>query len=65
MVVQALGEAIRKLRGEGICLLLAEQNLCFARRVADRALILESGELRYSGTMAGLGPELQQRYLSA
>jgi hypothetical protein len=28
-------------------------------------VILESGTLRYSGTMAGLNPELQQRYLSA
>ncbi len=65
VVVQALGDAIRKLRGEGICLLLAEQNLRFARRVAERALILESGALRYSGTMAALSPELQERYLSA
>ena len=65
VVVQALGDAIRKLRGEGISLLIAEQNLRFARRVADRAVILESGTLRYSGTMAALNPELQQRYLSA
>jgi branched-chain amino acid transport system ATP-binding protein len=65
VVVQALGDAIRRLRGAGISLLLAEQNLRFARRVADRAVILESGELRYSGTMSGLSPELQQRYLSA
>ena len=65
VIVQALQAALLRLKAEGLCLLLAEQNLVFAGRVADRACILESGQLRHSGTMASLTPELRQRYLSA
>jgi branched-chain amino acid transport system ATP-binding protein len=34
--------------------LLAEQNLHFAARVADRAVVIESGRIVWEGTMAGL-----------
>jgi branched-chain amino acid transport system ATP-binding protein len=66
VIVDAMAGAILELKREGLCVLLAEQNLRFARRVADRACILETGQLRYSGTMAGLedDPGLRERHLA-
>jgi branched-chain amino acid transport system ATP-binding protein len=47
--------------------LLCEQNLRVARRVADRACIIERGRLCHEGSMAALdaAPDLRERYLSA
>jgi branched-chain amino acid transport system ATP-binding protein len=42
------------LKREGLSVLLSEQNLHFAHAVADRALIIEQGRIRYAGTMADL-----------
>ncbi len=66
VIVEGLARTIRELKREGLCVLLAEQNLRFARRVADRACILETGDLRYSGTMADLdaNSELRERHLA-
>ncbi len=66
VIVEGMARTIRELKREGLCVLLAEQNLRFARRVADRACILETGDLRYSGTMADLdaNSELRERHLA-
>lgn len=66
VIVEGMACTILELKREGLCVLLAEQNLRFARRVADRACILEIGELRYSGTMAELeaNPVLRERHLA-
>jgi branched-chain amino acid transport system ATP-binding protein len=49
-----------------LSVLLCEQNLRFARMVADRACIIEKGRLCYTGGLAGLegDPALGERYLS-
>jgi branched-chain amino acid transport system ATP-binding protein len=54
VVVERMAEAIRALKAEGLTILLSEQNLGFARLVADRATIIEKGRIRYEGTL----PEL-------
>jgi len=41
--------------------LLCEQNLNFARAVADRARIVEKGRNRYAGTMAELADDAAAR----
>jgi branched-chain amino acid transport system ATP-binding protein len=46
-----MAEAIRSLKREGLAILLFEQNLHFARLVADRATIIEKGRIRYTGRM--------------
>ena len=38
-------------------MLLSEQNLRFARTVADRALIIEKGRIRFDGTMEALAAD--------
>ena len=45
--------------------LLSEQNLRFANELADRAYVMEKGEIRYTGSIAALAaePDIRQRYL--
>ena len=66
VIVRALGEQIAALKREGLTILLSEQNLRFAARLADRAYIVEKGEIRFGGPMAALmGDEaLRRKYLT-
>jgi branched-chain amino acid transport system ATP-binding protein len=54
VIVQALGQQIAALKQEGLTIVLSEQNLKFAARLADRAYIIEKGQIRWDGTMARL-----------
>jgi urea transport system ATP-binding protein len=64
-VVRDIGEVIRKLNRElGLTVLLVEQKLPFARRVADDFFILEKGNVVATGPIADLNDGLVQRYLS-
>jgi branched-chain amino acid transport system ATP-binding protein len=54
VIVQALGQQIGALKREGLTIVLSEQNLKFAARLADRAYIIEKGQIRWDGTMARL-----------
>jgi branched-chain amino acid transport system ATP-binding protein len=54
VVVEQLAEMIVALKAEGLSLLLSEQNLHFARLVADRALVLEKGQVRFADSMHAL-----------
>ena len=66
VIVQALGQQIAALKREGLTIVLSEQNLKFARRLADRAYVIEKGEIRFEGTMAALDADvsLRRAYLS-
>lgn len=64
-VVRDIGEVIRKLNRElGLTVLLVEQKLPFARRVADDFFIMEKGSVVATGPIADLNDDLVQRYLS-
>ena len=54
LIVEQMADAIRALKAAGVTVLLAEQNFHFAARVADRAAVIESGRIVWSGTMAAL-----------
>ena len=54
LIVEQMEAAIAALKRDGLSVLLCEQNLHFAMRLADRAIILEKGQVRYAGTMAAL-----------
>jgi branched-chain amino acid transport system ATP-binding protein len=66
LIVEGVGGAIRELRREGLSVLLCEQNLRVARRIADRACIIEKGRLCHEGPMAALDADaaLRARYLA-
>jgi len=61
VVVEQMARTVRELKREGLGVLLSEQNLPFARAVADRAVIIEQGQIRYRGTMAGLAADAEVR----
>ncbi len=54
LIVEQMAAAIHALRQEGLSILLAEQNLHFAAEVATQAVILESGRVAWTGSMAAL-----------
>jgi len=66
IIVEQMGHSIRALKAEGMCVLLSEQNLHFCQSVADRAYIIEKGQIRFAGTMAELSANapLREQYLS-
>ena len=66
IIVEQMAQAIRALKSEGVSVLLSEQNLRFCQSVADRAYIIEKGEIRFGGTMAELTADaaLREQYLS-
>ncbi|HVW35280.1 MAG TPA: ATP-binding cassette domain-containing protein [Acidimicrobiia bacterium] len=49
VVVVELLEVVRRLRNEGVAVVLVEQSAELALQVADRAVFLEKGETRFSG----------------
>jgi branched-chain amino acid transport system ATP-binding protein len=65
LMVKTLTEAIGQIQKEGVTLLVADQNVKFARRVADRGYIMEKGQIRYSGRLEELwaNEEIVERYL--
>ena len=66
LIVEQMAATIRDLKREGLSVLLSEQNLHFAGLVADRAYIIETGQIRFGGTMAELAANdaVREQYLS-
>ncbi|MCE9620342.1 MAG: ABC transporter ATP-binding protein [Planctomycetes bacterium] len=54
ILVVRIFEAIKRLRDEGMTILLVEQNARAALRLADRGYVMETGRI----TLSGLGQEL-------
>jgi urea transport system ATP-binding protein len=64
-IVAEIGSIVRKLNREmGLTVLLVEQKLPFARKVADRFCILDRGRAVAKGSMDELSDELIQQYLT-
>ncbi|MFB4203257.1 High-affinity branched-chain amino acid transport ATP-binding protein LivF [wastewater metagenome] len=64
-VVREIGDVIRHLNREGgLTVLLVEQKLPFARRVADHFVILDRGERVAAGAMDELDDDLVREYLT-
>ncbi len=64
-IVQEIGDTIMRLnRQMGTTVLLVEQKLPLARRVADRFYILDKGRAVASGVMAELDGDVVRRFLT-
>jgi urea transport system ATP-binding protein len=64
-IVAEIGNVVRRLNREmGLTVLLVEQKLPFARKVADRFCLLDRGRAVASGEMPELNDELIQQYLT-
>ena len=66
VIVQQMARTVNRLKQAGLAVLLSEQNLFFANAVSDRAYVIESGRIRYQGTMAELNADVdvRQNYLT-
>ncbi|MFZ5964988.1 ABC transporter ATP-binding protein [Thalassococcus sp. BH17M4-6] len=66
VIVEQMARTIMTLKAQGLTVMISEQNLHFARAVADRAIIIESGEKKFDGSFAELEahPEIRDAYLS-
>ena len=49
-----MAESVLAMKREGVAVLLSEQNLGFAERVGDRAVVIERGHIRCEGPVAAL-----------
>jgi ABC-type branched-subunit amino acid transport system ATPase component/predicted MFS family arabinose efflux permease len=54
IVVQELIEIVSRLKSEGVTMIVVEQSLNVAAAVADRAVFLEKGQVRFEGAIADL-----------
>lgn len=65
LIVQELEEQVLRLKQEGISILLAEQNVKSALKLADRCYVMDRGRIRYQGTVDELrrNEEVRARYL--
>ena len=66
VIIEEMAKTILALKGEGLTVLISEQNLHFAGNVADRAAIIEKGMIRFTGTMDELkaNEAVRTQYLS-
>ena len=65
LLVEEMFSLIRRLHGDGLSVLLVEQNVAQSLDIAQRAYVLENGSLRFTGTPSELlaSRELKQAYL--
>ena len=65
LLVEELFGLISQLRSSGLAILLVEQNVGQSLDIADRAYVMENGQIRFTGTPAQLlaSDALRQAYL--
>ena len=54
VIVERMAAAVAELKAAGLAVLLSEQNLAFAAGIADRACVLEKGQVLWQGAMTDL-----------
>ena len=65
VLVEEMFALIRRLNGDGLSILLVEQNVVQSLAIAHRAYVLENGQIALSGPAADLAqhPDLRRSYL--
>ncbi len=65
LIVHEVNESIRKLKNEGLSIILVEQNFTMAQELADEMVVLNIGQVAFSGSSAQVmaEPELATRHL--
>ncbi len=65
MIIKELENQVRRLKTEGMPILLSEQNSSFIMRLSNRAYILEKGQVPWKGEVSELKdkPEIMKTYL--
>jgi branched-chain amino acid transport system ATP-binding protein len=67
LVVKTVFEIIAKLKEQGVTILLVEQNIHQALRIADHACVIKSGHIAMTGTGQELlaDPEIHRAYMGS
>ena len=63
IVVREIGRVLVQLKESGLAILLVEQNVPLALRVADRVYVMSKGQIMYHGAASGLDEDLKRRFL--
>jgi branched-chain amino acid transport system ATP-binding protein len=65
LLVDALGKQVRRLKDEGVTVLLSEQNAAFTTDLTERTYIIDMGMIRYEGETQDLieNEEIRKKYL--
>ncbi len=65
LIVQEVNESIRKLKNEGLSIILVEQNFSVAQELADQLVVLNIGQVAFNGSSEQVraDPELATRHL--
>jgi branched-chain amino acid transport system ATP-binding protein len=64
VIIQEIGRLLGQLKELGLSMILAEQNHRFALKYADRAYLIEKGQIRHEAAASELtGSDALQRYL--
>jgi branched-chain amino acid transport system ATP-binding protein len=65
LVVGEMLARLKQLKATGLAILLSEQNLRFSLELADRVYIIESGSIKFSGSVDEIrkNSELARQYL--
>jgi branched-chain amino acid transport system ATP-binding protein len=64
VIVDQLALTIQKLKDKGVSILLAEQNLKFARFICDRAYLIQHGSVCHESTIDALSGEVYEKYFA-
>ena len=64
VIVDQLADTIQTLKDKGVSILLAEQNLNFAKFICDRAYIIYQGSVCHESTIDALSNEEYEKYCS-
>lgn len=62
VIVDQLADTIQTLKDAGVAILLAEQNLNFAKFICDRAYIIYQGSVCHESTIDNLSAEAYEKY---
>ena len=65
MVVKVVFDIIAMLKAQGVTILLVEQNIHQALKVADRACVIKTGRISMTGTGSEIlsDPDIQKAYM--
>jgi branched-chain amino acid transport system ATP-binding protein len=65
LIVKALAEAMVEIRRTGVTIFIADQNLRFCKKIADRGYIMDKGTIRYGDEIEKIweNQEVVKKYL--
>ncbi|RLI82384.1 ABC transporter ATP-binding protein [Archaeoglobales archaeon] len=63
-IVHGIAETIAKIRENGLSIFVADQNLPFVEKIADRIYVMDRGEIKLSGKSSELSREDLEAFLA-